>query len=321
MRKKQKIWLVVAAFLVTVGLLIFVGVMSFLDWNFLKLSTVKNETNTYDFSEKINDILIDTNTADIEFLVSDSEKCRVTCYEEKNEKHSVNLTDGALVIDTLKNRRWYEYIGFNFNSPKITIYIPQGKYQKLNIKSSAGDINIPKDFEFNSVDILTSTGDTTILSSSDEHICIKASTGKIEIKNISADSIDLSVSTGKVCVSGVRCKNDISVDVSTGKTFLSNVSGKNLFSDGDTGDISLENVILSDKIYIERDTGDVGFDSCDSAEIFVETDTGDVKGNLLSDKVFITQTDTGFIDVPKTIFGGKCEIITDTGDIKIKVNK
>lgn len=44
-----------------------------------------------------------------------------------------------------------------------------------------------------------------------------------------------------------------------------------------------------------------------------------MKGSLLSDKVFLMQTDTGEVDVPKTVTGGKCEIITDTGDIRIDV--
>ena len=58
---------------------------------------------------------------------------------------------------------------------------------------------------------------------------------------------------------------------------------------------------------------------CDAAEIFVETDTGDVKGSLLSEKVFIPKSDTGDIKVPKTVTGGRCEITTDTGDIKIEL--
>ena len=50
-----------------------------------------------------------------------------------------------------------------------------------------------------------------------------------------------------------------------------------------------------------------------------DTDTGDVKGSLLSEKIFIPTTDTGDVDVPKTVTGGRCEITTDTGDIKITV--
>jgi len=70
---------------------------------------------------------------------------------------------------------------------------------------------------------------------------------------------------------------------------------------------------------IERSTGDVQFDGCDAGEIYVETDTGAVKGTLLSEKVFIVESDTGSIRVPKSVTGGKCEITTDTGDIKIDI--
>lgn len=47
--------------------------------------------------------------------------------------------------------------------------------------------------------------------------------------------------------------------------------------------------------------------------------TGDVTGTLLSEKVFITETGTGSVNVPKTVTGGKCEIKTSTGDIQIEI--
>ena len=59
------------------------------------------------------------------------------------------------------------------------------------------------------------------------------------------------------------------------------------------------------------------FELCDAGELFIETDTGNVKGSLLSEKIFIVSSDTGRIDVPKSTSGGRCEIETDTGDIKI----
>ena len=81
----------------------------------------------------------------------------------------------------------------------------------------------------------------------------------------------------------------------------------------------MKNVVASEGFIIERGTGDVSFDSCDAAEIFVETSTGDVKGNLLSDKVFIAKSDTGKVNVPKTVLGGRCEIKTDTGNITLSI--
>ncbi len=61
------------------------------------------------------------------------------------------------------------------------------------------------------------------------------------------------------------------------------------------------------------------FNHCDAETIYVNTDTGSVTGTLLTDKVFIIETDTGSVDVPKSITGGRCEITTDTGNIRITI--
>lgn len=94
---------------------------------------------------------------------------------------------------------------------------------------------------------------------------------------------------------------------------------KNVISNGSTGNISLDGVIADERLSVERSTGEVEFDGCDAAEIFVKTSTGDVIGSFLTDKVFITDTGTVSVDVPKTSGGGKCEISTSTGNIKIKI--
>ena len=79
-------------------------------------------------------------------------------------------------------------------------------------------------------------------------------------------------------------------------------------------------MIAAETFSIERNTGDVSFDGSDATEIFVKTTTGQVKGSLLTDKVFVAQTDTGHVDVPKTTTGGRCEITTDTGNVEIELD-
>jgi len=320
MSKATKIWLVIASSLVLIGCILFAGVMSTLRWDFTKLSNVKYETNDYEINEDYKNISIVTDTADIVFALSANAKSSIVCYEQKNAKHSVAIKDGTLVIEVEDTRKWYEYIGINFGTPKITVYIPQGEYGTLSVKSSTGDVEIPKDFKFERIDISESTGDITNCASASEVLKIKTSTGNIYVESISAGLLDLSVSTGKVTVSNVTCEGDIKINVSTGKTNITHVKCKDFTSSGSTGDISLKNFIVTEELSVERTTGDVKFDGSDAAEIFVETDTGNVRGSLLTDKVFVAQTDTGSVDVPKTATGGRCEISTDTGDIKITIN-
>ncbi len=291
--------IITACIFIFVGAIVFVVALSMCGWDFEKLSTVKTETNIYETNEEFSNVSIKTYTADIVFLSSDDGKCKIVCYEEKKQRHSVEVQNGTLMIDVVNEKEWYDYIGINFGSPKITVYLPKTEYGELTIKESTGNIEIPNDFRFKGVDISVSTGDVKCYASAAGAIKIATSTGDICAEDISAGSLELSVSTGK--------------------TYLTDITCKNVISSGNTGDVFLKNVIATEKFYIERSTGDVKFDSSDASEIYVETDTGDVTGALLSEKVFIVETDTGNIDVPKTSTGGRCEIITDTGNIRINV--
>ncbi len=318
MSKATKIWLTVAAALVLIGCIIFVGAMMAHKWEFGKLSTAKYETNEYAIDESFKNISIVTDTADIVFTASKDSECSVVCREQKNMKHSVCVKDDTLVIELADTRKWYEYIGINFAAPTITVHLPEGEYGTLYVKENTGDIEVPEDFIFESIDISASTGDIENYASAAEHVRIKTSTGDIRVEDISAGALDLSVSTGKVTVSDVSCEGDVTLKVSTGKTSLTNITCQNLTSSGDTGIISLTNVYVEGTMLIDRSTGDVAFENADAASISVKTDTGDVRGTLHSPKTFYASTDTGKVSVPKTS-GGICEITTDTGDIIIEL--
>lgn len=302
MSKRTKIWLIIAVCLVLSGAVIFLGVMSVLNFDFLKLSTFKYETNNYKISEEYKNISIVTDTADIEFIPSDDSKTTVICYEQDKVKHSVSVNGETLEIKSVDTRKWYDHIGISFGSQKIKVCIPEGDYGLLSVKGSTGDVNLAKEFSFEDVDVNISTGD-------------------IYAQGITTDNMKLRVSTGKITVKDINCKYDLSVKVSTGKSDIANVNCNNFTSSGNTGDTTLNSVVVKEKLSIKRSTGDVKFESCDAGEIFIETDTGDVTGSLLTDKVFIVSTDTGKTDVPKTTTGGRCEITTDTGDINVKIKK
>jgi DUF4097 and DUF4098 domain-containing protein YvlB len=293
--------------------------MTMLAWNFSELSTDQFETSHHEVKEDFRSISIVTDTADMVLIASEDSKCEVVCHEQKNGKHSVSVRDGVLIIEVKDTRKWYEYVGIQFGTPKITVYIPAGEYGMLSVKSDTGDMEIPEDFIFKSIDIAEHTGDVTCYASALEGIKIKTSTGKIYLENVSADSLELSASTGNVSASNVICAGDVSVSVSTGKTVLTNITCKNVISNGSTGNISLNNVIAAEGFSIERSTGDVKLDCSDAMTIDIETDTGDVEGSVLTDKIFITKTDTGNVRVPSSRGGGRCEITTDTGDIKIDI--
>ncbi|MBR3894524.1 MAG: DUF4097 family beta strand repeat protein [Clostridia bacterium] len=317
MNKGMKIWMLAAGIALLLGIVILGGVMTVLKWDFTKLSTNQFETNVHEIKEDFRGISIAGETAHIVLVPSENEACSVVCYEQKNQKHSVEVEDGVLVIKSVDSRKWYEHIGISFSTPTVTVSVPSGKYGDLQIKSSTGRVEISKDFEFESIAISQSTGDVKCYASASGNLKIATDTGDVLAEHLSAGSLSLSVTTGRITASNIVCEGEVKLAVSTGRTKLSDLKCQALTSTGSTGDVSLRNVLAEGSLSIERSTGDVKFESCDAAEITVKTTTGDVSGTLRSEKLFIAKSNTGSVRVPESGNGGKCRITTNTGDVKM----
>lgn len=314
---KTGIWLLVAASLTVLGMVILFLAAHAVNWDFEGYRTsVYNEVDS-----EFDVISINTNTADIEFLPSDNGKCRVISYESEKVRHAVSVADGTLTVSVEDGRKWYEHIGVGFRTPRLTVYLPKSEYQTLIIRENTGDVKMPREFTFERADITVSTGDVEWSASVTDSLKIKSNTGGVCMEDTSVGSLEISVTTGKVSVSDVRVGGDVRIGVTTGKSVLEDVRCQNLISNGSTGEMLLEEVIATGKLSIERSTGDVKLEECDASEIFVRTDTGKIEGSLLTGKTFITKTDTGRVRVPNTASGGRCELITDTGNISIRIGE
>ncbi len=300
MGKAMKIWLIIATILIVLGGILFVIGMTGKKWDFSKLSTEKYETNFSLVSEEFKHISIKVETADISLVPVEDNICKVVFYEHEKVKHLATVNDETLTISVVDQRQWYDYIGISVSSPKIIIYLPEKDYASLNIKGTTGNVEILNDIRTENVDI-------------------SISTGSITLQNLIVDNMNLSVSTGDIKVSSVECEEEVKLKGETGKTTLSGIKCGSLYSKASTGKIILSNVMVTDVFSVERSTGDVKFEGCDAGEIQIKTSTGKVAGSLLSEKIFFAQTSTGKINVPKTTTGGKCEINTSTGDIKVEI--
>ncbi len=321
MRKTTKLWLIAAASLTVVGAIVCVGVMTVLNWDFRKLSTVHYQTNEQVIAEAYTNITIATATADVTFVPTEEGTTTVTCYEQERCPYTVSVIDGTLTVTMNDRRKWYDHIGIDFEKEAITLTLPKGAYEALTVTVSTGDVNVPSEFSFASMAITASTGHVTSNASVVGNANIRTSTGDIRVENAVMGSLDLAVSTGKITLNEVTCQETLTAAVSTGDTVMTAVRCRHVLSDGDTGDITLRDVSAAKTLFVKRSTGDIKLERCDAEELTLRADTGDVSGSLLSDKVFLAQSDTGRVDVPQTASGGKCEITTDTGDICIAIEQ
>ena len=320
MKRGMLIWLIVAASLVVAGALLFVGALMMARFDFKMFGSVKYDTNSYEFEETIGDITVDTNTAHVKILPSDDGVVRVVCKEEEKLQHTVTVEDGTLSIRLVDTRRWYNYIHlFSFDTDEITVFLPRGEYGALTVNVSTGDVEVPAEYSFKSVKIKGSTAHATCRAEVREDLNIELTTGAVKVENTKVGAMWLTTSTGRIQVFSVVCEGDASLNVTTGDTDMRDVTCRSLTSRGTTGEMELERVIATEKFSIARDTGDVEFDRCDAAEIYVETSTGDVEGTLLSEKTFFAYSDTGHVNVPRTMSGGRCEVTCSTGHIELSV--
>lgn len=317
MSRATRNWLITAGVLIVVGCAVVAGALAGLDGDLTRLQTAPFETNRHDVTQEFHTVSLDVDTADVSFVASQGSACAVECYEQSNMTHRVAVEDGTLIVETVDTREWYEHIGISWETPRITVYLPADSCAALRIEGSTGNVALADGLTFDRVDVDLSTGDVRCGADVTGEVRVTASTGDVRIEGTSAALLTVSVSTGRVSVSDVRCEGDLSVNVSTGEVELTDVRCSSVISTGNTGSITLKDVLAADRFSIERSTGDVTFDGADAAELQIETDTGDVKGSLLTDKVFITRTNTGSIHVPSTTAGGVCRITTDTGDIRI----
>lgn len=299
MKKSTKIALILAVVLILVGGALFTLASMAVDWDYETLKYESYEMNKYQLEEEIKNITLKTDTANVRFYPSSDGELMVECYEHTKAKHAVSVAGDTLSVELQDTRKWYDHIGISFQSPEITVYLPRAAYDTLTVRTTTGNTSINNDLEFQKIEINQSTGHVWCGASASERMKIRTSTGEIHLKDSKVGALEL--------------------EVSTGDSTLENITCKSLDSNGSTGDVTLKNTVADEALSIKRSTGRIRFWDCDAAEIFIKTDTGDVRGTLLTEKIFFTETDTGSVTTPKTMSGGRCEIITDTGDIYVEI--
>lgn len=337
MSKTVKNWLIAALALILAGAAMFTTALALCGWDITKLGTVDYVETTLEPSGDFENISINVYTTDLRLLPSEDGKCRIVCYEDEKISHTAEVKDGTLVIDTNDTRKWFT-VSLSFKSTTMEVYLPKSEYEYLDIRTDTGAVYLPNNCTFESINIDGNTGAVSCHSSAKGDVDIELDTGALVVSNVSAGSMKLKTDTGIIELSGSTVAENIDVasatgfvslenitcvslraKADTGRVSLDGVTCSDLHAETDTGSIALENVVGSGKFELISDTGHIDLNGCDAAELYIETDTGSVSGELLTDKIFFAESDTGRVSVPKSMTGGRCEIKTDTGSIEMEV--
>lgn len=266
-------------------------------------------------TEDFDSILIDTEDCNVDFVLFEgTADPHVVIRERERTSHSVLVEDGTLKIRMMDNRRWQDFIGVNWESMEMTVYLPQKQYENVRVTTATGHIQIPEGFGIREARLHSATGRIECGAKITDHLGCHTATGRILVKNGAPAMMTLESDTGSISVNGVT-GTELHLENDTGRTELENVSCVLLTCESETGDVTLRSVVAEDYLQVFTDTGDVLMENSDAGAVNIETDTGDVSGTFLTSKWFQAHSDTGKVEVPNTREGGECRIQSDTGDI------
>lgn len=319
MKTSKKIAIKAAGICIAVGILISFGALFAMGFDFTKLNTFHPVTNTYEVDEAFTDLVIEEEACSVRLFPSTDGSCKVVCRQSDKMTHRVVVEGQTMVIESVSRRKWYDHIGVFWGEMEVAVYLPQAAYGALRVSSVSGDIEVPDCFSFAEAQIDSTSGDVSFSAPVTKDLSIKTVSGDLYVGGITPKSLQAESTSGEITVSSVQLAEDLEASTTSGDIELTGVACQNVTVESTSGEVDLQDTVAGGKVQVETVSGDVELLRCDGAALWLKTSSGEVSGTLLTEKVFVTDTVSGDVDVPRTTSGGTCEITTTSGDIAVSI--
>lgn len=181
---------------------------------------------------------------------------------------------------------------------------------------------------FTQVENLTASALTTFASSGDT-VLEKVSSGYLNMSTVSghmriysgnfSDTSHFETSSGFIEITDSVCGDQTLYSVS-GDVTLQTVQASGMELGSSSGTLSLWDVICSGNAHFDTVSGEIMFSGLDAENLGLVTSSGDVSGDLLTPKIFFTETSSGYVEVPPSDEdAGICHVSTASGNINIVI--
>ena len=266
----------------------------------------KEVTKEYVLEDSFNKIDIDIVTADLTFKPSEDDKTKVVSVEKEKIHHTAKVSNDTLIIREQDDRKFYEkWFGF-MSRMKVTVYLPENTYEELKIDITTGSTLVEDVFNFDKLNIKSTTGD-------------------LKLQNVTGKNADIKITTGNVTLTHYRLENSLNIDTTSGDYTFNDVQCEKAALHTTSGKYILNDFIVTGALDSDRPnldisgvSSDVYFKNSDAHNIKVKVTTGDIRGNFLTEKNIDAKTTTGNSKVDSnSMAADKCYIRTTTGDIDI----
>ena len=151
----------IALALIVCGAAIMLTALAANDFELTAFNTVKYDSCEYECSGEIREIEIDESERDVTIRKSTDGLCHVEYFTTGKDSYTIEEDDGVLrVIHEDDNGQW---LSVNFGEiPGMTVYLPEGEYERLYMRAGSGDILICAGIKLGEADIAAASGDIEI---------------------------------------------------------------------------------------------------------------------------------------------------------------
>lgn len=220
------------------------------------------------------------------------------------------------------------------NTKMTTLYTENLTVSSLSGDLSLCDLEAEQDAFFESI-----SGFKQIENLTASNVTVNASSGGAMLQNISAGTLCttavsgdihilsgnfsgttyLETGSGNIQIADSGC-GEQTLQTDSGSVTLQNISGSSLNAGSSSGTILVENACYTGNLLARTTSGEILLNGADAGTLELFSSSGDISGNLLSPKIFITETSSGHVRIPPSDEGsGTCHASTVSGNISISL--
>ena len=266
--------------------------------------------------------------------------------------HDCTLENGVLRI--VRRRIERKHPLFSRSPAELTLYLPEGAYEALDVNTASGNLTVRQDF--GAIRVTGASGNVELLCSCPGKTAVQTASGGVSLQGIFGDDVVLQTASGdqklvgkfrtarlksvsgdlELSRAGFAEKLEIETvsgdgelaDVLAGELRVRSVSGdqhmervcaESVTLESKSGDLDLEEALSRSDFRCKTVSGDVDLQRCDGLRMTFTTVSGDVSGSLQSPKRFTGRTVAGEVHLPGTSGEGTCDVTTVSGDIDLEV--
>ncbi len=323
---RRNIWgdLLPALIMMGVGIVILSFAMAFYGPDLFKEENYMEKTHT--INDKVTFLKISDAECDVRIRPSEDGVCRVVCPDGEKVFRQVTLDGQTLTVTRVDERKWYEHIGISWGwKPRaVTVYLPEGAYKDLTLKTASGTIDVPAGYAFSSVKITTASGDISFSGDVEKSVEITTASGDVSLSDLQVASLhfpgSLAVTTASGEVSFENCgvSGTFTASTASGDVEVTGGTPTNMVLSTVSGDVSLNKLEVWGSLTVSTTSGEISFDWLGAHEdIEMTTVSGDVKGTVAGDFRYSVKTTSGDIRVPADGGSGSFTLKTTSGDVNI----